>query len=255
MRRFTRFAAVLLFLVAAGGCDDSPTSPTSDDGSGSPSPGPNTATLTATRFLAFGDSLTEGEVTAAIGAAPGMGAMNVVPGASYPAQLLSRLRSRYPSQASQFEVTNAGRSGELVASGEARLAQLLANSQTQALLLLHGYNDLLDYGAGGVNPAFVVMNRMAQDGRRRGARVFIGLMPPPIPGRQRSVPDEVVRAFNDRLREIAAGEGAAVVDLYRALGTDVTRYIGIDGHHPTEAGYQRIADEFLARIAEELQPR
>ena len=245
MRRFARFSAVLLVLVAAGGCDDNPTSPTSDPGPGSSGGGASTSTLTATRFLAFGDSLTEGEVT-------GMG---VVPSASYPAQLLTRLRARYPSQASQFEVTNAGRSGELVASGEPRLAQLLANSQTQALLLLDGYNDLLDYGAGGVNPAFVVMNRMAQDGRRRGARVFIGLMPPPIPGRQRSVPDEVVRAFNDRLREIAAGESAVVVDLYRALGTDVTRYIGIDGHHPTEAGYQRIADEFLARIAEELQPR
>lgn len=245
MRRFARFSAILLCLVGVAGCDENPTSPTSDTGPGSSNTGTSTSTLTATRFLAFGDSLTEGEVT-------GRG---VVPTASYPAQLLTRLRSRYPSQSSQFEVTNAGRSGELVASGEARLAQLLANSQTQALLLLHGYNDLLDYGAGGVNPAFVVMNRMAQDGRRRGARVFIGLIPPPIPGRQRSVPDEVVRAFNDRLREIASGEGAVIVDVYRALASDVNRYIGADGHHPTEAGYQRIADEFLARIAEELQPR
>jgi lysophospholipase L1-like esterase len=85
--------------------------------------------------------------------------------------------------------------------------------------------------------------------------VFIGLMPPPIPGRQRSVPDEVIRAFNDRLREIAAGEGAVVVNVYTALSSDVSRYIGVDGHHPTEAGYQRIADEFLARIGEELQAR
>jgi lysophospholipase L1-like esterase len=245
MRRLAQFSAVLLCLVAAGGCDENPTSPTSDTGPGSSGGGAGTSTITATRFLAFGDSLTEGEVT-------GRG---VVPSASYPAQLLARLRARYPSQSSQFEVTNAGRSGELVASGEARLAQLLANSQAQALLMLHGYNDLLDFGAGGVNPASVVINRMAQDGRRRGARVFIGLMPPPIPGRQRSVPDDVVRAFNDRLRDVASGEGAVVVDVYRALATDVNRYIGVDGHHPTEAGYQRIAEEFLARIAEELPSR
>ena len=251
MRRFVGSASVLVCcLLATGGCDDNPTSPTS----GPSTPGASSSTLTATRFLAFGDSLTEGEVTAPIG---GVGAspMVVVPSASYPSQLQTRLRSRYPSQASQFSVTNAGRSGELVAAGEARLAQLLANSQTQALLLLDGYNDLLDFGAGGVSPASAVIDRMAREGRLRGARVFIGLMPPPIAGRQRSVPDNVVRAFNDELRAIATGEGAVVVDLYAALSSDVSRYIGVDGHHPTEAGYQRIADEFLARISAELEPR
>jgi lysophospholipase L1-like esterase len=257
MRRFARFTVVLLALAASAGCDESPTSPTSGSGAGSGASGlgASGATLTATRFLAFGDSLTSGEVTAPTGAAQGATPMVVVSNASYPVQLLSRLRARYPSQASQIAVTNAGRSGELVANGEARLDQLLANSQTQALLLLDGYNDLLDYGAGGVSPASAAMDRMARNGRQRGARVFIGLMPPPIPGRQRSVPDEVIRAFNDRLREIAAGEGAVVVDVYTALSSDVSRYIGVDGHHPTEAGYQRIADEFLARIGEELQAR
>jgi lysophospholipase L1-like esterase len=69
------------------------------------------------------------------------------------------------------------------------------------------------------------------------------------------VDDSVVRAFNGELRAIAAGEGAVVVDLYAALSTDVGRYIGVDGHHPTEAGYQRIADGFLARISAELERR
>jgi len=257
MTKFVWHATMLVCLLAAGACGDtqeSPTSPTGQGGSSS-TPGTSTATLTATRFLAFGDSLTEGEVTSPVGGAPGIVPTVVVPSAAYPTRLQERLRSRYPAQASQFAVTNAGRSGELVAAGEARLAQALANSQTQALLLLDGYNDLLDYGAGGVSPATAVMDRMAREGRNRGARVFIGLMPPPIPGRQRSVPDDVVRRFNDELRAIAAGEGAAVVDIYSALSTDVGRYIGVDGHHPNEAGYQRIADEFLARIAEELKPR
>lgn len=252
MRKLAGLAVVFIGLVAAGSCDENtPTSPTSGSGSDS---GPSTGTLTATRFLAFGDSLTEGEVTAATGTS-GSSPMVVVRGASYPARLQERLRARYPSQATQLEVSNAGRSGELVANGEGRLSQLLANSQTQVLLLLHGYNDLLDYGAGGVNPAAAVMDRMARDGRLRGARVFIGLMPPPIPGRQRSVPDSVVRAFNDRLSEIAGGEGAVIVDVYSALSSNVSGYIGVDGHHPTEAGYQRIAEEFLARIAAELEAR
>lgn len=245
---------VLACVFVWGSCDESPTSPTSGagPGPGSPTPAPSGTTLTATRFLAFGDSLTEGEVTVS---ASGLAPFVVVPSASYPARLQERLRARYRSQATDIVVTNAGRSGELVASGEARLAQLLANSQTQVLLLLHGYNDLLDYGAGGVSPASAVMDRMAKDGRARGARVFIGLMPPPVPGRQRSVPDDVVRAFNDRLRTIAAGEGAVVVDVYSALSANVAGYIGVDGHHPNESGYLRIADEFMARIVAELESR
>ncbi len=249
-------------VVAAAACDEAPTTPSdlaNDDrptaaasGGGSSSP----ATLTATRFLAFGDSMTHGEVTGATGGR-GILPMNVVPAASFPTQLQNRLQSRYRAQAGTIAVTNAGRSGELAVDGAslARLAELLANSQTQALLLLHGSNDLLDFGAGAVGPTGSAMNRLAREGRQRGARVFIALLPPPIAGRQRSVDDSVVRAFNGELRAIAAGEGAVVVDLYTSLSADVSRFIGPDGHHPTEAGYQRIADTFQDRIAAELERR
>jgi lysophospholipase L1-like esterase len=40
---------------------------------------------------------------------------------------------------------------------------------------------------------------------------------------------------------------------YAALATDLTRYIGVDGLHPTEAGYQRMADEFFVRIRATLE--
>jgi lysophospholipase L1-like esterase len=252
MRNQVLCAAALACLLATAACDEDPSSAVPSGPSSTPT---TTASLGATRFLAFGDSLTAGEVTVPVGTTPGLRPMVVVPTASYPAQLQQRLRARYAGQASQIAVTNAGLSGELVANGEARLSQLLANSQTQVLLLLHGYNDLLDYGAGGVMPAAGIVDRMAREGRQRGARVFIGLMPPPIAGRQRSVPDSVARGFNDQLRAIAAGEGAVVVDVYAALSGDVARYIGVDGHHPTEAGYSRIADEFLARIAESVESR
>ena len=249
-------------LVAAAACDEAPTTPsdladTPPAGSASGGGGAaSTATLTATRFLAFGDSMTHGEVTGATGGRDIL-PMNVVPAASFPSQLQSRLQSRYQAQAGAIAVTNAGRSGEKVVdrASLARLAELLANSQTQALLLLHGSNDLLDFGAGGVGPAGSAMNQLAREGRQRGARVFIALLPPPIAGRQRSVDDSVVRAFNGELRAIAAGEGAVVVDLYTSLSADVSRFIGPDGHHPTEAGYQRIADTFQDRIAAELERR
>ena len=55
--------------------------------------------------------MTEGEVTAATGATAAATPMVVVPGASFPTRLQERLRARYPSQASQISVANAGRSG------------------------------------------------------------------------------------------------------------------------------------------------
>ena len=252
--------AVLAAVLLTGGCDESSSTPTGADGTGPPAASggatsASSATLSATRFLAFGDSMTHGEVTTPVGSAPGMSPMTVVPTAAFPAQLEARLRARYRSQSGAVAVANEGRSGELAVNALPRLAQLLANTQPQALLLLHGSNDLLDFGAGGVSPASAAMNLLAREGRSRGARVFIALLPPPIAGRQRSVPDGVVRAFNDQLRAIAAGEGALVVDLYAALSGDLGRYIGVDGHHPNEAGYQRIADEFLARISAELERR
>jgi lysophospholipase L1-like esterase len=63
----------------------------------------------------------------------------------------------------------------------------------------------------------------------------------------------VIRQMNDEVRVIAAGEGAELVDLYTALASDVNRYIGVDGLHPTEAGYQRMADEFFVRIRATLE--
>jgi lysophospholipase L1-like esterase len=179
----------------------------------------------------------------------------VVPTSSFPAQLQGQLRARYRSQAGEITVTNAGRSGETVAAALPRLAEILANSQTQAVLFMHGYEDLLAFGAGGVNPALARYDELAKEARRRGARVFIATLPPPIEGRQRSVPDGVVRDFNGGLRAIAAGEGAVVVDLYSALAPNVGRYIGVDGHHPNEAGYARIAEEFVTRLSAEYERR
>jgi len=58
-----------------------------------------------------------------------------------------------------------------------------------------------------------------------------------------------------RLRTLAAGEGAVYVNLYDALLPSLTTYIGVDGLHPTEAGYRRMAEEFLFGIRTTLEAR
>jgi lysophospholipase L1-like esterase len=213
-------------------------------------------TLDATRFLAFGDSITAGEVTVPMSPsidAPPLLTMIVVPSASYPSQLMPQLQSRYATQATQIAMVNEGRPAESAVSGVPRLSQLLANGNHQVLLLLHGYNDLLGSGEAAIPRVAQALDDMARDGRSRGLHVYIAQLTPPIPGRQRSISDSVIRHMNDEVRIIAAGEGADLVDLYTALAADVTRYIGVDGLHPTEAGYRRMADEFYARIRQTLE--
>jgi lysophospholipase L1-like esterase len=57
-----------------------------------------------------------------------------------------------------------------------------------------------------------------------------------------------VQSFNDGIRAGAAAEGAVLVDLHAAMAANVTTFIGIDGLHPTEAGYQRMAETFFSAI-------
>ena len=46
-----------------------------------------------------------------------------------------------------------------------------------------------------------------------------------------------------------------LVDVYSAMLPDVQRYIGVDGLHPNELGYARIADIFLLSLQANLEVR
>jgi lysophospholipase L1-like esterase len=209
--------------------------------------------LPRTSFLAFGDSMTEGEITV-----PTTGALDaggfpqfrlvVVPTESYPTELLRLLRARYVTQSAQFVVTNAGMSREWAADGPKRFPQTLAASGAQVVLLLEGANDLSARGAQGLGPALNGLQSMVRSARGAGATVFIASIPPPKPSGSRALPIQLVTALNDGIRLGAAGEGAIFVDIYAALATNVEQFIGADGLHPTEAGYQRMADTFFAAI-------
>ena len=55
-------------------------------------------------------------------------------------------------------------------------------------------------------------------------------------------------SFNTQIRLGAPLEGAIFVDVYAAMLPGVNTLIGMDGLHPTEAGYDRIAETFFAAI-------
>jgi len=55
------------------------------------------------------------------------------------------------------------------------------------------------------------------------------------------------------LQQMALAEQAVYVDLYNALLAEANTVIGVDGLHPTEVGYKRMADVFFAAIQAHLE--
>lgn len=215
--------------------------------------------LTRTRFLAFGDSMTAGEVTQPAAAPLREDAPNfrfvIVPSASYPTRLLTLLRGRFTAQTAQIEVTNAGRPGEWAQDGALRLPGVMSANRPEAVLLMHGVNDLTALGDAGMLRAALALDTMAKEVRGRGARLFMATLPPSRPGLPNAVPLAVIQALNSRIRTTAAGEGAVLVDVHQALSANPAAFIGPDGIHPTIAGYERIAEAFFAALRADLEAR
>ncbi len=220
--------------------------------------------LSPTNFLAFGDSMTAGEITVPITTTAGAlgedGYPNfkliVVPSESYPTKLLALLRGRFFTQAQQFVVTNAGLPAEWAIDGAKRLPGVLPASGAQVVLLLEGANDLeASPNSTGVNNALVGLQTMIRTARGRGATVMVATLPPVRPGGRLSLPVALVQTVNDSIRANAAAEGAIVVDLHAAMASNVTTFIGIDGLHPTAAGYQRMAETFFSVIRTTFEAR
>ena len=108
--------------------------------------------LSATRIVAYGDSLTEGFLQACPGEPTPVPKEPGVPPAqtglrssaaspfSYPAHLQALLTARYPNQ--PFEIINEGVGGEEIEAGAAALGQVLVGDGPEALLLLEGVNSV-----------------------------------------------------------------------------------------------------------------
>ncbi len=209
--------------------------------------------LSRTSFLAFGDSITAGEVTVPLGTALSTGEpaykQVVVPAASYPSVLESLLDARYLAQTPT--VVNAGKPGEWAADGPPRLRAAITTNRPEVVLLLTGHNDLgsTQQAIGGYNGLL----QMVRETKTSGARIFVGTLLPSIPGRSKSQPQALLLQFNDAVRAMAAAEGVTLVDLYTAMLPEVNTLIGVDGLHPNEAGYGRMASLFLAAIRATLE--
>jgi lysophospholipase L1-like esterase len=240
-----RWTFVLVCAAVAAGCGGSPTGPTGDRA--------RMATLSRTSFLAFGDSMTAGEVTSPAGSGILTSTKQVlVPAAAYPSILHGHLTIRYAAQSSSIVVTNAGKPSEHPHEGVQRFIDTFAATRPEAVLLLDGANSLWLYGT---DLPTLALGRMVDVAQAAGARVFVATQPPTRPGRSHSQPMVELLSFNRKLAEMAAVKGAALVNLYDPMLPEAETLIGSDGLHPTEAGYRRIAEVFFNAIRAELETR
>lgn len=215
--------------------------------------------IQSTKFLAFGDSITAGEVTVPVGGSlfsgSGFHKQVLVPSASYPSVLLRTLQGRYSSQSGAFVMSNYGLAGEKAINARDRFVSALNATRPEVVMLLHGHNDIPGGNDGAASGAAREMEVMVQEARLRGIRVYLATISPPRSTGNRPIDQRWVDDFNGRIRVIASRQGVRLVDVYAALASEVNRYIGVDGLHPNEAGYAKIADTFFQVIQSELEVR
>jgi lysophospholipase L1-like esterase len=199
----------------------------------------------ATRYVAFGDSMTEGK----LGPASYVGDPRFP--YSYPAVLHQLLSARYSSQV--IDMFDRGLGGELAVEGVLRLPNVLKADAPEVLLLLDGANDLNEGGRTAIPAIVSALRTMVRLARSAGIRVFLATLLPQRAGTSRARDPSSIAPLNEQIRSMATSEGAILVDLHQALGGTPDPWIDADGLHPTVAGYQKIAETFFEALRSNLE--
>jgi lysophospholipase L1-like esterase len=245
--KYLALAAGLCLTVLASSCGSSApptgpgpiTTPPPDPGP-PPSPPAPPPTLGVTKILAFGDSMTAG--TTSLTFVP----FTLTPGisASYPFKLQALISARYTT--TTVEVYNGGRAGEKTTEGRDRLGGVMSEAKAPLLLLMEGANDLNDpVLSTSVSSITGRMEDMVRNAQGRGMTVMLATIPPQRTGSGKAAAPGLVDKYNNELRQMAAKKGAILVDVNAQFPVSL---IGQDSLHPTEEGYQKIAEIFLDAI-------
>jgi lysophospholipase L1-like esterase len=220
---------------------------------------PPTGPLTTVDIsLGFGDSITYGTTCRP---SPTTGIACDVRTTGYPARLQNLLAARYQSQA--ITVTGAGEPGECASvagcngtpGGRFRLPSTLQPTH-DLVVILEGVNDLNV----GRSPAAVrdALREMAATAIAQGKQVVICSLTPIVPdgvtGQFKADPAHVAE-LNSLITLFAAQDGLARVDMVAAFGSNPAQYLSIDGLHPNDAGYQRMAEAIRDKIVERFEVR
>ncbi len=199
-----------------------------------------------TKYLAFGDSLTAGEVSTS-----SFRIRDVDPVNNYPAVLGALLAARYTQQTPT--VINEGLPGAPADDDTSRLRDLLAAGPLpEVLLLLEGSNEML---TGRDDVVAKIIPALTEDigvARNAGVKqILLATFPPTRSGIRGDIAGKYIDPTNTQIRTLAASNatnGVILVDVYAAITGQEQTLVGDDGLHLTVAGYRKMAETFLAVI-------
>ncbi len=188
-------------------------------------------------FLAFGDSITNGQV-------------GVGDGQGYTGELEKRLTAHF----GKSRVINDGVDSSSSERGDARLVDSLAGGRPAFTLILYGTNDWADTRCD-QTPCFTIdrLRSMAQKVRAQGGFPFVAtLLMTNVGNDFRASPqrNSWVVAQNDNIRRMALEEDAVLVDLHAAFERSPLQYsdLFVDYIHPSAQGYRLIAETWFEAI-------
>ena len=199
-------------------------------------PPPSTARrhLAARRFLAFGDSLTEGAATPSA-------SNDAAHDRSYPAKLLAMLEGEYTTD--EPVVVNGGRGGEQAAQAGPRLAALLDADHPDVVMLMDGVNDLSQDPD--VSHALAAVRALVTVAEAHGAKVIVATLPPERRGGSRASTIDLLPAFDAGVIHLSEELRLPLANVYEAMTVDM---VAPDGLHLLESGNDRIAQVFFDTI-------
>jgi lysophospholipase L1-like esterase len=213
--------------------------------------------ISATTFLALGDSLTEGKATSTILRIPdypGVPSGHVFnERGSYPEILEAKLTDRYRDQT--ITMIAYGLGSEKASDGKERLKSHWSEFNPDAVLLLEGLNDLTAPSTTtpqGMQRAIdQVLEALVDDigfVRSRGAQAFLATLLPVAPSNANI--SAAIPILNDRIRVLAAAQHIPLVDLNAVVDQNE---IGNLHPKPDSKAYEKMADEWLKAIVAKME--
>jgi lysophospholipase L1-like esterase len=188
-------------------------------------------------FLAFGDSITNGQA-------------GVGDGQGYTGELEKRLTAHF----GKARVINDGVDSSSSERGDARIGDSLAGGRPAFTLVLYGTNDWADPRCG-QTPCFTIdrLRSMVQKVKAQGGFPFVGtLLMTNVGGDFRASPqrNSWIAAQNDNIRRMALEEDVVLVDLHAAFERSPLPYSDLfaDYIHPSAQGYRLIAETWFEAI-------
>ena len=210
-------------------------------------------TLSVTRFMAFGDSVTEGQ-----NGRTSFGVRIVDVPNAYPTKLQGMFDFEFPGQG--ITVSNKGKGSEFIEDAVKRLPTDLSAEHPDSLLILHGYNDLGACPPGGAGSPecatamSVVVNKLreciqiANDPKYGVRYVFVSTLTPPGPSGSRRRDGTAIAQTNARIAQMVPSERAVLVDSYAQFIGHEAEYVDNDGLHLRPAGNEVLARAFFDAI-------